>query len=343
MRSREAVGGEACPDPELLAAFVDGGLQSVERDRIERHAASCSGCAQILAVVAASEPLAAQHGRTAGRSGWRALRWAVPVATAVVVGGVWFITPGQDSRSVAPLSPADEVSETATSLPPASDTASRLDSMQAKTGVVPQLTDGVRGIDHVKPEKQAEPAELARLRASTAASGARVGEQERRDSTATANFEAPGPRENGRTTAFAETREAAKGAPVAPASRARKEEGSQGADINQQVLTTNPDIVWRNRGPIVERSTNGGGTWTVEYTAPQPLAGGSAAAPDVVWFFARGGLILRGVQGKWTQSSAPAGVTVASLRATTATRATIRAVDGRVLDTSDGGLGWTAR
>ena len=47
--SSRATAGDVCPEPELLAAFVDGSLERAERNLVERHAASCSRCAHILA------------------------------------------------------------------------------------------------------------------------------------------------------------------------------------------------------------------------------------------------------------------------------------------------------
>jgi anti-sigma factor RsiW len=55
----------ACPDLNLIAAYVDGRLSQSERDAFHRHLASCDVCTELVAeVVAANEvdvaPVAAQ-------------------------------------------------------------------------------------------------------------------------------------------------------------------------------------------------------------------------------------------------------------------------------------------
>src|SRR3954471_18383905 len=44
---------DACPDPETLAAYVDGMLDPAARAAVEAHAADCRDCREILADTAA--------------------------------------------------------------------------------------------------------------------------------------------------------------------------------------------------------------------------------------------------------------------------------------------------
>src|SRR5262245_4618314 len=45
-----------CPDPGLIAAYVDGRLSESERDALHRHLALCDSCTELVAeVVAANE------------------------------------------------------------------------------------------------------------------------------------------------------------------------------------------------------------------------------------------------------------------------------------------------
>jgi hypothetical protein len=60
-----APAGELCPDSELLAAYVDGGLPDAEVARLEAHVAGCAACRRVLAALvpelaagAAAEPVA---------------------------------------------------------------------------------------------------------------------------------------------------------------------------------------------------------------------------------------------------------------------------------------------
>ena len=47
---------EACPDPEVLAAWTEGQLFPTEMARVETHLASCASCQELLAVLARTEP-----------------------------------------------------------------------------------------------------------------------------------------------------------------------------------------------------------------------------------------------------------------------------------------------
>ena len=51
---------KSCPEPEVLAAYVDHGLSLAERANVERHLASCPLCIDMVAgVVRTVEAVAA--------------------------------------------------------------------------------------------------------------------------------------------------------------------------------------------------------------------------------------------------------------------------------------------
>lgn len=80
-----------CPDPAELAALVEGTVSTKERTVLETHASGCERCSAELATLARlpvddSRPLAAAA--EVSRRPWR-WRWAIPLATAVVVFAVW--------------------------------------------------------------------------------------------------------------------------------------------------------------------------------------------------------------------------------------------------------------
>ena len=103
-------------------------------------------------------------------------------------------------------------------------------------------------------------------------------------------------------------------------------------------------MLWRARGTAVERTTDGGATWRVEYTSQAPIVGGVAASADVAWFFGRGGLVLRRAPAGWLVSRLPGDAEIASIATTSATEATVTlAGGGRRLATTDAGRTWVER
>jgi CHAT domain-containing protein/outer membrane protein assembly factor BamD (BamD/ComL family) len=88
---------KGCPEPEVLAAYVDRGLSLSERARVDAHLASCRTCLALVAGVArtveelsASQPGVAVTVGTTPRVAWRA--WAGGLAAAAAVIAV-VITP----------------------------------------------------------------------------------------------------------------------------------------------------------------------------------------------------------------------------------------------------------
>jgi hypothetical protein len=343
--SSRASAGDVCPEPDLLAAFVDGSLERAERDLVERHAASCSRCAHILAATLASAPATELPSHRAVWAGWRAWRWAIPAATAVTVAGVWFassrprdlaVPTAVEEKSAAPAEPAAiaqvPASPTAASKPEAKSTEVAREAYRSEA-----LAKKERDISEreVAPPPAAAPlearadsqerqvaAESKQALADAAPSAKALAAQQPASPPTARNFEQAAP-------------QAAAGAVAAPRSRAEA--------IALTVPTPDPAVQWRIRGVIIERSTDRGTTWAVEYTASQPIAGGSAPSVDVAWFFSGNSLVLRRTPARWVQITAPAGVQVLSIEATSATQATIRVAGGRTFETRDGGATWTQR
>ncbi|HEX5109144.1 MAG TPA: zf-HC2 domain-containing protein [Vicinamibacterales bacterium] len=342
--SSRATAGGVCPEPELLAAFVDGSLSRTDREQVERHAASCSRCGHILAATVASAPaseLPAQG--TSLWSGWRAWRWAVPVATAVTVVGVWFAStrPGdlpppaakiQDGRVPAPPTVTQPLtSSPAESKPESALSPSGRQEYSAESALAKKERDATEREAVAPPAISAQEARAdSQDRAAAVESTQTLADATKQ--TVTAQPASPPP---SRT---ALEQPAAGAASAAAVARSRAEE------TMSFVRAPDATVQWRiNRGNVIERSTDRGTTWTVEHTASQPLAGGASSSADAAWFFSRGGLVVRRTPGGWVEAMAPAGVQIMSLDATSATQATIRTADGRTFETRDGGASWTER
>jgi hypothetical protein len=89
---RQSLGapGEACPDPEIWAAYFDHSLDREETAHWELHLSQCSICRERLAAIdRASEPAPAQTARLP-QSSWRwDWRWLAPAAAALIVAAIW--------------------------------------------------------------------------------------------------------------------------------------------------------------------------------------------------------------------------------------------------------------
>jgi tetratricopeptide (TPR) repeat protein len=81
-----ALQADACPEPEQLAAYIDGRLAAGERTQLERHLVGCADCRDIVAgSVEAIKQLPAVADQGTGRRKWVALAGGLVAAAAAVV------------------------------------------------------------------------------------------------------------------------------------------------------------------------------------------------------------------------------------------------------------------
>jgi photosystem II stability/assembly factor-like uncharacterized protein len=110
--------------------------------------------------------------------------------------------------------------------------------------------------------------------------------------------------------------------------------------------TPDPNVRWRVNGRAIERSIDGGRTWSGAVTrTDRDVLAGACSAANVCWFAGRSGLVLLTTDGtNWQNISPPeASLDLVSLTATSATAATITAANGRTYRTTDGGRTWTVQ
>ena len=100
----EARAAGPCPDPNLLAGWLDGSLLPEEREGLESHLATCGRCR--TAVLVPPEAAPAETGR-AGRPGPQiTLRtWVAAAAVRLVAVGLWWWTGRARTRSACSLPP----------------------------------------------------------------------------------------------------------------------------------------------------------------------------------------------------------------------------------------------
>lgn len=120
------------PDPDLLTAFVEGGIGARERDNVLIHLAVCSDCREVVALAApelvADQQLVAASAPVKARWwGVSTLRWAAVSATAVIVlGAALLIRPAPKSRNAILL--ASNTITTRTDMTASLDKSSRADA-----------------------------------------------------------------------------------------------------------------------------------------------------------------------------------------------------------------------
>jgi hypothetical protein len=111
------------------------------------------------------------------------------------------------------------------------------------------------------------------------------------------------------------------------------------------VLIPSPDstIEWRIMNRLsVERSTDGGATWTRSTGAESPLNAGSSPSPAVCWVVgARGSVLVTTDSGRtWQRVPFPEQSNLVRVIATSADAAAVTAENGRTFTTSDRGGSW---
>lgn len=110
-------------------------------------------------------------------------------------------------------------------------------------------------------------------------------------------------------------------------------------------LARRPPVRWRVAAAAVERSIDSGRTWErLDLDPPFTLNAGSAPFQNVCWFVGQDGVVFRTTNGtSFERMTPPDKVHLLVIVATDALRAMVTAADGRVFETTDGGVTWTVR
>jgi photosystem II stability/assembly factor-like uncharacterized protein len=112
------------------------------------------------------------------------------------------------------------------------------------------------------------------------------------------------------------------------------------------VLSPNANNRWRIiRRPadsIVERSTDGGSSWSLQpFADAATVTAGASPAPNVCWLVGPDGTVLLTTDARtWTRLAFPQPIDLVAVRATDDKTATVTAKDGRTFTTSDRGATW---
>ncbi len=123
------------------------------------------------------------------------------------------------------------------------------------------------------------------------------------------------------------------------------------APVSAGLSETSPTLVvvapdgattWQVTASGIEKSTDGGSSWTQQTGLSGDVTAGAAPSASVCWLVGRRGFILRTVDGggSWLQLGAPSDADVIGIEALDGERAVVELADGRTLRTEDGGMTW---
>ncbi len=310
---------DPCIDPESLAAWAEGKLDTTQAGAVELHASNCQRCMAMLASMARTTP--AEEERKASWSRAVLMRWLVPLTAAATAIAIWVLVP---DRPVTQVPSATVPHESAPQESARQDQSRRLakepdvpaprpvpeagkQDQSAQDQFAPVLpVERDAAIQREPPpsalENAGRRAEVKEERQSLDA----LREQSLstlRDRAAAAPSQAPAaqlpsaPAPAGNETFAAPMVQQQLAAPAAPSS--------------ESTSPTDPLIRWRVVGWVaVERSIDGGNTWIKTTTPP--------------------GVIPNGTPMLW----------IMSVRAVDNLRGTILTSDRREFYTTNGGISW---
>jgi hypothetical protein len=98
LKPASQTGAGACPDPGVLAAFVEGSLTANEQSALDAHMVECGRCQETLAILSHELPAQEAEPVAPAETGWFTwvtrprLRWLVPISAAATVAAVFFAT-----------------------------------------------------------------------------------------------------------------------------------------------------------------------------------------------------------------------------------------------------------
>jgi hypothetical protein len=332
-RGSPAAPTEACLDAETLAAWADGGLSVKELAAVELHASSCARCMAVLATMARTAPAAsATHAWTPAR----VFRWLVPLTAAATAVAIWVAVP---DRAITPVQPAPAHDMSASSEPgtpnleratpnlepgtrnpePATGSSFRV-SPEPRTGNPALGTRNLEPRAELRADAPSVRQEELQLRDEFRRE--RVAPSEAQDAAAAAPAaaapEAAAPPAAAPPTAAAPTAAAEPQSPFASEiqietlTETTQSVARRIAVSTDSISPSNPQVRWRIVDAMfVERSTNGGKTWTRTASVP--------GTPT---------------------NKAPA-VGIVAIRAVDANRAVVGTSDGAQFYTTNAGRSWT--
>jgi hypothetical protein len=323
---------DACLDPEVMAAWVEGRLTGTAFASAEAHVAGCARCQAIVGTLIRTASIA-EWAAPERRSPWRWLTWAVPLTAAATIVSVVLVEWRPRSQPVQTQAGTEAP-------PPVADLrqAEPAPASAASPATKPELRDEAG---------RAAPAQEKRLAARGAAENERSGARADKQNPASTLAQAPaGPAAASKRAA--EPKQEQK--PAAPPARAEEldrlsslSRAKEGTVL--EVRSPASAVRWRVLGGRIQRTVDAGSTWTdVPAGAAVDITAGAAPDASVCWLVGRRGVVLLTTDGSaWQRVPLPEATDLSGVRATDGRNATVTTVDGREFATTDGGRTWVRR
>ncbi len=384
---------DQCVDAESLAAWMEGGLSDDARAAVEKHAAGCARCQALLASMARTAPdVEVRPWWRSVTAKWLVPVAAIATALVVWISvgrePLPSMTQPAPTVEVARQANPPETPATAPAVPVPETLESRTQAADKPSPQFAQSADSARArpeLDKlerrahdqqlpaaVKPKASAasRPAvsggagagaanDALRPQGQTMGSGRSVAPPPPAPATVAGTPALAAPAPQPVTAAPAEanpTPVAGLAESVNPREVAAKRLAADAAVTASVVEIPSPDpnYRWRILPPTaIQRTTDGGTTWSVvdplrtafragAAQTPIVLTAGSSPSRDVCWIVGRAGAVLLSTNGAtWQRRPFPEPVDLIAVRATTMAAAMVTAADGRQFATSDGGATWT--
>ena len=354
-----------CPDAEQLAAWADGSIYGAAAEGIESHLADCDRCQAVIAAFVTSEPEVASapvapipdiapgtpHVTIPARRTPYVL-WAGAAAAASLV--MYFAWPkpapapvevqsGTVARSEASPTPQATIQATpqaSGAAPKATQTLTKAAPTEVRTldsakgqqqRAVDQTTRPAQTVAAVPPPAPPPPAIVTAdtTRSAPPAGAAPIPGGLAAAESSTVSFLMALP--NGGVE-FGPTD------PVASVTLTQTQQGAGAARANPLKA-----IRWRVLAGLVEKTIDGGATWSRIVLDPAlSITSGASPSNVVCWLIGKRGTVLRSTDGgvTFTKVTPPATVDLVGINASDARNATVSTSDGRRLTTTDGGVTW---
>lgn len=330
--------GDDCLDVETLAAWVDGGLDRSAAASAVLHMSTCARCQALVATMVRAESAELTEGASgaaAPEPWWRVnLRWLAPLAAGATAVVLWTVVPDQQG----PVSIAErQAPAAAPSLPDASiEQRAEVPKAEGFAAQPPQAAPQ-RGRQGTSEAKRSEQAKAGEPPSPPTENIVVTGQPPVADTSAA-------PVAQAKPAAPPPAAASAPAAPPAPDAGRRADAPLFSARVFLDVPTPDAAIRWRVSTSAIERTTDGGSTWTASAIAPPTVVlAGSAPSTEVCWLAGRNGAVLLTTDARtWRRMSAPSTADIVAVRAIDDLSAVVRTADGQAFRTEDGGSTWAA-
>jgi Photosynthesis system II assembly factor YCF48 len=346
----------SCMDAETLAAYQHGVLPEPELLQAKEHIVTCDRCQEILALSTEPGPtVAVMPARPRHAAQWR---WLAPVGAIAAALVLWIATHNRNSVPAFDLAKNQSQSEPVGSNESSPAMERRGVPLRSDTLAPSEQARTIKREMETKPQKQPASATVATSPAAPVpkTNGAR-------DAGAPANAisslpemgqaYSPVPLAQADAAAALTSRQA----PSANVAVTESQAAMSGAIARARTLqkakkdsvdlipipSPDADVLWRvAAGGSIQRSTDGGNTWTIQTSGVVvDLLSGSAPSETVCWIAGRSGTILRTIDAgqHWQKIEPPVKAEISGVFAVSEQQATVT-LAGQSYQTLDGGQTW---